>query len=380
MDLGLSEQQEMLHRTTREFLERECPTALVRAMEQDEGGYPPTLWRGVAELGWPGILFPDENGGLGLGYVDAGVLFQEIGRAMAPIPLFQTVALGGVPILEAGNTTQRRKYLNSIAAGDLIATMALVEPEGTFGPDGIKLEARQSPRGFVLSGTKMFVEFANVADLMVVAARTSPAGRSRTGQGVSLFLVDARSPGISQTPLKTIAADKQSEVVFRNVEVPADSLLGPVNEGWPVVEHTLQRATLLTCAQMVGAARRVLEITLDYAKSRLAFGRPIGSFQAIQHMCADMVTWADGAELLTYEALWKVDEGLPAAQAVSMAKGFCNERLRQLTAHAQQIHGGIGYMLEFDLQLWFRRMKGWELKLGNSFLHREHTAGVLLGA
>ena len=199
-----------------------------------------------------------------------------------------------------------------------------------------------------------------------------------SNEGISLFLVDTDSPGISHTPLITIAKDKQSQVVFDGVRVPKASLVGELNQGWPVVERMLEQATALLCAQMVGATRKDAEMGIEYSKSRVAFGRPIGAFQSIQHLCADMIIWVDGAQLLTYEALWKMDQGLPASVEVSQAKSFCNEKCEAVVRSSQIIHGGIGFMMEFNLHLWFRRVSAWTMRLGTSFEHRGKVARALL--
>ena len=210
----------------------------------------------------------------------------------------------------------------------------------------------------------------------MVVCRTAQA--SDDNQGISLFLVDTGSAGISNVPLTAIARDKQSQVIFDNVSVPRSDLIGQVNQGWTVVETMIDRATLLLCAQMVGATRKDAEMGIEYAKNRAAFGRPIGSFQSIQHLCADMTLWVDGAQLLTYEALWKMDQGLPSSIEISQAKSFCNDKCEAVVRSSQVIHGGIGFMMEFDLHLWFRRVTSWTMRLGTSFEHRAKIAKALL--
>jgi alkylation response protein AidB-like acyl-CoA dehydrogenase len=223
---------------------------------------------------------------------------------------------------------------------------------------------------------KLFVDNFTQADYCLVVARTT-AG-SKGAQGLSLFIVDTRSKGISQKALITLAKDKQSEVTFQDVRVPKANLIGPAGEAWPIVERMLDRGTALLCAQMVGAARKDIEMAIEYAKFRTAFGQPIGSFQSVQHTCADMQIWVDGGELLTFEALWKIDQGLPASVEVSQAKAFCNEKCEAAVRNSQSIHGGIGFMMEFDLQLWFRRVSAWTMRMGTSFEHRARIAHALI--
>jgi alkylation response protein AidB-like acyl-CoA dehydrogenase len=238
------------------------------------------------------------------------------------------------------------------------------------------LEAKAQGDGYLLSGTKMFVDNFVVAEKCLVAARTAPAGEQN--QGISLFLVDTGSRGISATGLTTLAKDKQSKVAFDRVSVPASNLVGELNQGWPIVQRMLDLATALICAQMVGATRKDAEMAIEYAKNRVAFGRPIGAFQSIQHMCADMILWVDGGQLLTYEALWRMDQGLPASVEVSQAKAFCNDKCVAAVRTSQTIHGGMGFMMEFDLHLWYRRVTAWSLRLGTTFEHRAKISRALL--
>jgi len=223
---------------------------------------------------------------------------------------------------------------------------------------------------------KLFVDNFPAADHVLVAARTK-AG-SKGAQGLTLFIVDAKSGGISEKGLITLAKDRQSEVTFKDVKVPKANVIGKVGDAWPIIERMLDRGTVLLCAQMVGAARKDIEMAFEYAKFREAFGQPIGAFQSVQHMCADMQIWVDGGELLTFEALWKLDQGLPASVEVSQAKAFCNEKCEAAVRQSQSIHGGIGFMMEFDLQLWFRRVSAWTMRLGTAFEHRARIARALI--
>ena len=222
----------------------------------------------------------------------------------------------------------------------------------------------------------MFVDNFVCADQVLVAARTAP--ESDLNKGISLFLVDTHSTGISSTSLTTLAKDKQSKVYFDQVQVPSTNLIGDLNQGWEIAREMLDLATALICAQMVGATRKDAEMAIEYAKNRVAFGRPIGSFQSIQHLCADMIVWVDGGQLLTYEALWRMDQSLPASIEVSQAKAFCNDKCVAACRTSQTIHGGMGFMMEFDLHLWYRRVTAWSMRLGTSFEHRSRIARGLL--
>ena len=381
MDVLPNEEEQMVKNLAREFLEAECPPRLAREMEKDDLGYPPELWQKMADLGWLGISLPEEHGGQGLPLTYLGIIMEELGRAIAPVPLHST-AMAALAVAEAGSTEQQRQLLPRVSRGDLILTWAFTEQTPRFRPETIHAEAVPDGDDFILTGTKMFVDNFNVAEQCLVACRTAPAATDTNadnqGAGLSLLLVDTASRGVSHTPLTTLAKDKQSKVFFDGVRVPQANLVGPRHQGWPVIQRMLDRGTALLCAQMVGAARKDAEMGIDYAKNRAAFGRPIAAFQSIQHICADMILWVDGGQLLTYEALWKMDQGLPASVEVSQAKAFCNDKCEAVVRSSQVIHGGMGFMMEFDLHLWFRRVTAWTMRLGTSFEHRAKIAQSLL--
>jgi alkylation response protein AidB-like acyl-CoA dehydrogenase len=376
MDLGLDEQQDMLKNFARDFLEKECPEQVVREMEEDEKGYSPDLWKKMADQGWMGLIIPEQYGGTDMKLCELVVLLEEFGRALVPGPFISTVVLGAVPILEAGTDEQKSEYLPKIASGDLIATMALTEPSAKWTADGVDLEAKKDGSDYVLNGTKLFVPDAHVSDLLIVVARTS---KGKTPEdGVTLFLVDAKSSGIKYEALKTIAADKQCEVTFENVKVPAANVLGAVGKGWDVVEKVQKVATVSACAYLVGLSQMDFDVTLNYAKERVQFGRPIGSFQAVQHKLADAVVDVDGSRFITYKAAWSLQEGEDDADMmISMAKAWTSDASRRVVAHGQQIHGGIGFTKEYKIQLYFRRQKWMELMWGDADFHREKVAELL---
>lgn len=375
MDVLLNEDEATLRSTTREFLEAECPPSLVRKMEQDAKGYPDSLWRKIAELGWQGMALPEKHGGLDLPLVQLGLILEEVGRAVAPLPLHSTV-VAALTIARDGSEAQRAAILPDVVKGQTILTWAFTEQDPRLLPETIHTQAVAEGNDFVINGTKLFVDNFVAADRCLVVCRTAPA--SSDNAGLSLFLVDTRSPGITHTPLVTLAKDKQSEVVFRDVRTPRSNLIGELNQAAPIIERMLDRATALLCAQMLGATRKDAEMAIEYAKYREAFGQPIGAFQSIQHICADMIIWIDGGSLLTYEALWKMDQGLPAGVEVSQAKAFCNEKCEAVVRFSQIIHGGIGFMMELDLHLWFRRVSAWTMRLGTTYEHRARIARALL--
>ena len=377
MDVLLSEEEQMVKNLAREFLEGECSPSLARAMELDDLGYPPQLWKQMADLGWFGISLPEAYGGQGLPITYLGIVLEEVGRAIAPVP-FHSTMVAALAINAHGSEQQRRELLPGVATGAKILTWAFNERDPRFLPQAIQTQVVRDGDDFILTGTKLFVDNFSAAEKCLVVCRTGPASEEDPRHGVSMLLVDTNAQGVSTVPLTTLAKDKQSIVTFDQVRVPAANLVGRQDQGWDQVQDMLDRGTALLCAQMVGAARKDAEMGIEYAKNRVAFGRPIGSFQSIQHLCADMTIWIDGCQLLTYEALWKMDQGMPAALEVSQAKAFCNDKCEAAVRSSQVIHGGIGFMMEFDLHLWFRRVSAWSMRMGTTFEHRSRIARTLL--
>lgn len=375
MDVLPNEEEQMVKNLAREFLEAESPPRLARDMEKDEQGYPPELWNKMAQLGWFGMSIPEAYGGQGLPLTYLALILEEVGRCIAPVPFHSTV-VPALTIASDGTEDQRQEVLPRVSQGNLIMTWAFQEQDPRLLPEAVNVQAVADGDSYIISGTKMFVDNFNVAEKCLLACRTAPA--STDNQGISLFLVNTNTPGIGHTPLVTLAKDKQSKVEFNQVRVSKSNLVGELNQGWPIAQTMLDQATVLLCAQMVGAARKDIEMAIEYSKNRVAFGRPIGAFQSVQHMCADMTIWVDGAQLLTYEALWKMDQGLPASIEVSQAKAFCNDKCQAAVRSSQVLHGGMGFMMEFDLHLWYRRVTAWTMRLGTSFEHRARVSRALI--
>lgn len=374
MDFSLTEEQEMLKKMARDFLETESPKTLVKEMVRDERGYPPELWKKMADLGWTGLILPEEYGGTGNSFLDLVVLLEETGRGCLPGPFFST-AVGTIALLEAASKAQQQELLPQIAEGSLIVTIAVTEPSARYDAEAIKVTATQSGDEYVIEGTKLFISDAHVADWLIVVTRTSEDADPTNG--ITLLLVDAKSPGINVTPLVTIAGDKQCEVIFDKVKVPAKNILGEKDKGWPIVDRVLQKATIGLCAQMVGGAQQVLEMSVDYAKERVQFGRPIGSFQAIQHHCANMSIDVDGCRFITFQAAWRLTEGMSATKEVAMAKAWCSDAFRRVTVLGHQIFGGIGFIEDHDMPLYFKRAKAWEVLFGDTTVQQEIIAQEL---
>jgi len=380
MDIGFTEEQELLRDTARKFLDSECPTKFVREMMATDDAVTDQFWRQLADNGWLGITYPEDAGGSGLGLVDLVVLMEEIGRAVMPGPYPATVLLGGAAIAAAGSADQRREWLPRIAAGQVKATLAVTEPNPRWDAAGITATAREGRwSGLALSGTKMFVPDAHLADVLIVAARSRDG--STMEDGVSLFLVPKDMPGLSVRRLPSIdETRKLCEVTLANVAVPGSALLGELHGGWAPLQQVIDRAAVALSAEMCGAAQRVLEMTVEYAKLRVAFGKPIGSYQGVKHKCADMLVEIENAKSLTYYAAWAVDEGAADAPlAVSMAKAAASDAGRKVCAAGIQLHGGIGMTWEHDLQLYLKRAKADEVAFGDASWHRERVA-QLMGA
>jgi alkylation response protein AidB-like acyl-CoA dehydrogenase len=377
MDFGFSDEQELLRSTARKFLENECSSQFVRTMMETDAGTTPEFWAKLAEQGWLGLTYPEEYGGAGLGLVDLVVLLEEMGRAVMPGPYFSTVLLGGLAILKAGNDAQKREWLPKISAGEAKVTLAWTEPNARWDAAGVTVAATEAGGRFTLAGTKLFVPDAHTADALVVAARTA---ESRTAEeGISLFLVPASTAGVQINLLPTMdQTRKLCEVTLTNVGVGADALLGEKGRGWQLVSRVVEQATVGLCAEMCGGAQRVLDMTTQYAKIRIAFGKPIGGYQAVKHRAADMLVDIENAKSITYYAAWAVDEGVPEASlAVSMAKAYVSDAYRKVSAAGIQLHGGIGFTWEHDLHLYFKRAKGSEFAFGDATHHRERVAQLI---
>jgi alkylation response protein AidB-like acyl-CoA dehydrogenase len=367
MDFALSEEQEMLKKSARDFLSAECPKSLIRQIEESELGYSPELWEKMAGLGWMGLAVPEKYGGAGLSLLDLAVLFEEFGRAATPGPMFCTTALGALPILDWGTEEQKKAFLPKVATGELLLTMALAEPEVNEDPRFITTRAMTKDDGFLVHGTKLFVPYAHIADLLLVVARTKGVAGDR--KGITALIVDRKAQGIDITQLVAIAADKQFEVKFDKVFASSNYVLGSLHNGLSLIRETLKKATVLQCAVMLGGAQQELETTAEHTKNRVQFERPIGTFQAVQHRLADMFIDVNGARWTTYQAVWRLSEGIPADREVAIAKAFANISCERVAFSAQQLHGGVGVDKDYDLHFYFRRAKAFALTLGSTPFH-----------
>jgi alkylation response protein AidB-like acyl-CoA dehydrogenase len=371
MDFALSEQQEMLKKSAFDFLTKECTKKLVREMEQDEKGYSPDLWQKMADLGWTGLVLPEQYDGGGLSFIELTTLLEEMGKALVPGPFLSTV-VGGLAILKWGSESQKKELLPRIAGGKAIVALAIAETHATYEASGINAKAVAEGKDFVINGTKLFVTYGHVADYLIVAARTT-SGRDKQA-GITVFIVDAKSKGISRNLLKTFTGDKKCEVVLKNVRVPKANILGKLDKGWDVVEGIIDLGAFVLCPWMTGGTQQALDMAVAYAKERFQFGRAIGSFQAIQHKCANIVVDVVGARDITYLTAWKLSEGMPCQKDISIAKAWISEAYRKACVEGIQIHGGIGITQDHDMQLYYRRAKAAEIAFGDADYHLERLS------
>jgi alkylation response protein AidB-like acyl-CoA dehydrogenase len=375
VDFDYNDEQKMFKQGARDFFEKEVPKSLVKKMADDENGNPPDLWKKMAQLGWLGLIYPEQYGGSGGNIIDLIALEEEMGRACLPGAFFSTVLLGGLFILNAGSEEQKKDLLTRISKGEVIITLAQTELDASYAAAAIETAAVSDKEDYIISGTKLFIPDAHIADYIICIARTKKG--TKPEDGITAFLVDRKSAGISCTLLKSIAGDKLCEVVFNKVRVPRKNIIGKLDQAWSPLAQTLQQTTVAKCAEMVGGAQKALEMAADHAKKRVQFDRPIGTFQAIQHLIANAMMDVDASRFLTYEAAWKYSEGMPCAREIAMAKGWTSEAYQRVTATGEQVLGGIGYTTDGDMQLYYKRAKAAELTLGDGKSQREALAKAL---
>ncbi len=366
MNFAFTEEQEELRKTVRQFLDAKSPEAAVREQMETEAGFDAAVWSQMGEqMGLQGLIVPEEFGGSGYSYVELGIVLEEMGRALLCAPFFSTVVLAANTLIHSGDDAAKKAHLPGIAAGETIATLAFTEPSGKWDEAGITMQASGSGTDWTLTGTKMFVLDGHTANLIIVAARTPG--------GVSLFTVAGDAAGLTRTPLSTMdQTRKQAKLEFAGT--PA-TLLGAEGQGWDVLNTVLDLAAVGLAAEQVGGAQKVLEMAVEYAKVRVQFGRPIGSFQAIKHKCADMLLEVESAKSAAYYGMWcaaEMNDELPSV--ASLAKAYCSEAYFHATAENIQIHGGIGFTWEHPAHLYFKRAKSSELLFGDPTYHRELLA------
>lgn len=376
MDFDFTEDQVMLRNLTREFMTRESAPKAVRAVWEDPRGFNESTWQQMAEMGLQGLAIDEGYGGQGLGMIEQALVLDEMGRAAYPGPYFATAMLAAGAIAASGQASQMARYLPDIAAGRTRATLALIESSLAWAPSSVRMRAERTGSGYALSGVKRFVPFAQVADLMLVVARTSDA----PGDGTTVFAVPGDAAGLSKTPnVEMDRTNPTSTVALRDVQVDQDAVIGEIDQGWAVIGPLLERAAVAAAAEMLGASRRCMEMSVEYAKVRQQFGQPIGTFQAIKHACAEMLLEVENSHAAVYYAAWAQDaKSADASLAASAAKAYVGDASRKVCGSSIQVHGGIGFTWEYDLHLYFKRAKHFEPLYGDADFHRERALQLTL--
>ncbi|MGO9027784.1 MAG: acyl-CoA dehydrogenase family protein [Acidimicrobiales bacterium] len=373
LDLNFSAEQEMLRETVRGVCATASPLSVVRELQDDPIGYSADFWKQLAHLDLLGLQLPEEYGGSGMTAVEGVVVYEEFGRSLAPSPHFVSSVLSGASLVRSGGEEQKQAWLPGIVSGEVIMTPAWLEPENGFGPNGVQVRAVADGDGFVISGVKRHVAFAKAATRLVVLARTGDG----TGD-VDLFLVDPAAAGVTLTQQFTIASDTQYRVDLDGVRVTAADRIGGPGTGWATWDSVMHDGIILLGAQAVGGVKYAMDITVQYSKDRFQFDKPLGAFQALAHYMADATTAIDGAEVLVHEAAWAASAGRDLSSLAPMAKLFACRTFRDATATAQQIFGGMGFTLEFDIQLFFRRAKQLQVSWWDTRYLEELIAAAVL--
>jgi alkylation response protein AidB-like acyl-CoA dehydrogenase len=375
MEFALSEDQVMLQTSARDFITKESPRAHVRKMSEDLVGYSPEMWNKMADLGWLGLTIPEQFGGAGMSFRDLAVIIEEMGKSLLPTPFLYNAVFGAELIKDHGTEKQKKEWLPRIAKGEVIITPAIIEEDGDFWAGGINMRAfRRGSSDFTLLGTKPFVTDAKAANYFLVAARTQLSDNPE--DGITIMLVDANEWGIYVKPLETMdVLRKQFDVQFTRVPVPGANVIGSVNGGWSILEDIAIKARALLCIEMVGGMEWVLNTTVEYAKTRIAFGEPIGKLQIIKHKCADMKSALEYSRGIAEWAVEMIKDNDPDAPlAVSMAKAYCGDNYRFMTNQSVQVHGGIGFTWDHDLHFYFKRARSSDTAFGDANFHREVIA------
>jgi len=370
MDLDLNFEQDMLRTASRDFFERQCDLDTVSELIATDAGYSADMWRQMAELGWHGVLVPEEHGGIGLSMLEMAVLAMEIGAAVCPGPFFTSSVFSTLLLTEAEDERWQSTLLPGMAAGERVTTVACCGETHHFQAAGVPFTARRDGNGWVLDGRALFVPYAHIADTLIVAARAED-------DTISLFVIDQGHDGMSVEGLQTIASDKLCAVKLKDVQLSGDSILGTPGQGWEILESAMNKTSVAKSAEMVGGGRAAMEMAVEHAKMREQFGHPIGSFQAVQHHCANMLTYLETSTLITWKTAWLVAEGKNCDEELAICKGWTSDAYRKLVALAHQVMGGVGFIEETGLHLYFRHAKASELIFGAATHHREKLAQAM---
>jgi len=368
MEFSLREETKMLKSNAEKFMKEKCPSSFVKNILKEEKGFSPALWKEMADLGWLGLIHGEAYGGSGGDFFDLFVLFEEMGKAVLPSPFFCSAVFAGLLISEAGDEKVKKEYLPGIVDGKKILTVGLRNEKGNYDHSDPSMEAKEiAPGSYRITGTRLLVPYAHAADEILVCARLRSSGPT-------LFKTKSKGPGVRVTPLNTLTGEKDFAVTCTDAQ---GDLLGAPGKGAEYVEKIMPKLVALKCAEMVGGLSRVVDMTVDYVKQRVQFGKPLGVLQVIHHYCADMTTLLDTARLVSYQAASLIGAGLSSAKEVAMAKAWCSDSYKKATQVAHQLHGGIGFTEEHDLHLYYKHAKACELDFGDSWVQRQKVAAEM---
>ena len=376
LDLSLTESEEMLRKTALDFIKRDAPKSVVQKLQETDTGINSELWQMAANMGWLGIIIPEKYGGTNNSLTSAGVLFEALGSGPLPGPYFSSGILSSLILLEAGSEDQKARFLASISRGEETLTMALTESGYSWNPGAVKTTARAENGNFVLDGLKFFVPDAQASTYLIVPALTVDA--MNPTESISLFLVSSKSKGVSIRRLPGFFAGRNFEVKIDSVVVSPEDMLGEINHGWQYLEHAIEKSTPVLCAYKVGGCQAVVDMAIEYSRTRVQFGQPIGRFQRVQDMIIEMVNHADAARWTTYEALWKLDTNRPAAESVHLAKVISSEAYWEVCTLAHRVFSGVSYSKEHPVSFHTRASRALYHYLGDPAYHRQRLAKVLV--
>ncbi len=382
MDFSLTEEQQMLRNTARDFIRREIPRwQVIKEIDESASGFSEELWRKMAEMGWLGIIIPEAYGGMGGSLTDLAVVYEELGKSAFLMPFFSSAVLSASIILEAGSEQQKKQLLPAIAGGKKILTLAFTEADYGWKPECIRLSATRKNGKFVLNGTKRFIHDAQVANQVICVARTKESNDPT--EGITLFLVDMDSAGLSRKALNGYIGEKLNELTFNSVEVPESNILGQLDKGWATLNNPLNRSMVALCSYMVGGCQYVLDLTVEYSRTRVQFGQPIAAFQWVQGYIIEQANQLEKARWVTYEALWKLDTNKPQQEqdeAASMAKAVTSDAFHECGHLGHEVHAGVGVDKKYSLYLYSKKSKTLYSYLGDPYFHRQRMAKLVLDA
>lgn len=376
LDLKYNESEQILRKSALDFLKRDAPKEVVQVLQETDTGITDELWQKVVDMGWMGIIIPEEYGGVGGTLTNAGVLFEALGTGPLPGPYFSSGILGTSILLEAASEEQKQSILPDVAEGRIILALAFTEDSYRWEPDAIQMSAEDKDGEYILNGKKLFVLDAEASTHLIIAARTAKS--SDPSDGITVFLVDKNTPGVSVRRLPGFLSDRNFEVIMDSVKVPRSTVIGTAGQGWPPLKTGIDESIPVLCAYKVGACRALFDATMDYARTRIQFSQPIGRFQRVQDLIIEMIDHMDAAKWSAYECLWKLDNGIPAQDSIHLTKAISSEAYWQVTNQAIKVFSGISYSREHYVSFHVKASRGLYNFLGEPTYHRQKLAELVL--